>query len=181
MSTRSTIARVSRSPDGFTFRGAYHHWDGYPTALGKTLFEAYHGHFGRDVKRMLQFLIDEHPAGWSSINQADFALPAGFDAKGGPKCYCHGSRSEGPHVVTEKTAAGCGCEWAYLFDEEKNRMYVCSAFHRDGNKAIGYFGCGDENAQWLPVANVDLNGAEPDWEAIDSEGTTARRPMLNFV
>ena len=34
MSTRSLIAR--KTEDGF--EGTYHHWDGYPTGLGYTLW-----------------------------------------------------------------------------------------------------------------------------------------------
>jgi hypothetical protein len=77
MSTRSCIAR--RTGDA-TFIGVYHHWDGYPTALGATLYELYRGHFQRDLGRMLNFLIDQHPAGWSTINGKDFTLAAGFKA-----------------------------------------------------------------------------------------------------
>ena len=116
MSTRGCIAR---STGEGTFKGVYHHWDGYPTALGATLWKLYHGHFKRDLGGMLTFLIERHPAGWSTINNADFKLPAGYqEAKyrkkrngdddyskpipHGPVCYCHGGRHEGASPITEE-------------------------------------------------------------------------------
>lgn len=71
MSTRSVIARKN----GTGFTGVYHHWDGYPSGLGATLFELRNKHFKGDTAAMLAFLIDEHPAGWSTINGADFLYP----------------------------------------------------------------------------------------------------------
>ena len=61
------------------FEGRYHHWDSYPSGLGATLWNLYHGHFQKDLNQMLQVLIDEHPAGWSTINNKDFAKDPGFE------------------------------------------------------------------------------------------------------
>lgn len=74
MSTRSVIARK----DGMSFKGVYHHWDGYPSGLGATLFELRNGHFKGDTQAMLSALIDDHPAGWSTINGADWTQCPGF-------------------------------------------------------------------------------------------------------
>ena len=63
MSTRSVIAR----PTETGFLGRYHHWDGYPAGLGATLYENYRGHFQRDLDAMCRFLLDDHPAGFSTI------------------------------------------------------------------------------------------------------------------
>lgn len=71
MSTRSVIARKS----GHGFTGVYHHWDGYPSGLGATLWEVRNKFYGGDTKRMLQYLIDLHPGGWSTINK-DWSKPA---------------------------------------------------------------------------------------------------------
>lgn len=72
MSTRSVIAR--KTQEGF--RGVYHHWDGYPSGLGKTLFEVRNRFYQGDTKRMLKYLIDDHSGGWSTINK-DWTKPAG--------------------------------------------------------------------------------------------------------
>lgn len=71
MSTRSEIF----GPDG---KGRYHHWDGYPLGVGRTLWALYHGHFERDVRAMRKVLLEDHPAGWSTINGADWSLEPGF-------------------------------------------------------------------------------------------------------
>jgi hypothetical protein len=74
MSTRGVIARQN----GTGFTGVYHHWGSYPEGLGKTLWELWHGDFKQDTGAMLKALIDEHPAGWSTICGKDFALPIGY-------------------------------------------------------------------------------------------------------
>lgn len=74
MSTRSVIARKTGAK---SFSGVYHHWDGYPSGLGATLFEVRNKHFKGDTQALLNYLIDKHPQGWSTINGADFSLPSG--------------------------------------------------------------------------------------------------------
>lgn len=78
MSTRAVIARPAPTPDNpDAFVGVYHHFDGYPTGLGATLYYLYRGHFARDGHAMLRTLLDEHPAGWSTI-YGDFAVKPGY-------------------------------------------------------------------------------------------------------
>lgn len=168
MSTRAVIAR--KTDTGFT--GVYHHWDGYPSGLGATLFELRQEQFQGDTAAMLKVLIDEHPAGWSTINGADWSKPIGWGSRDpgdaqtpGPDCYCHGGRKESGNKITERNASGCGCEWAYVFDG-KGKMEV-QASYTGPDKMIGMFGCGDENAVWKVVAVVDLDGKEPDWKRLD--------------
>lgn len=78
MSTRAAIARPNGESESGAprFKGRYHHWDGYPSGLGATLFEIYRSVFDRDIEAMLKMLLDKHPAGWSTINGADWSLPA---------------------------------------------------------------------------------------------------------
>lgn len=170
MSTRGGIARQS----GKGFRGRFHHWDSYPEGLGATLFNLRNYHFQGDTKAMLKVLIDDHPAGWSTINGKDFNIePAYMDYTNEneqlwevtPLCYCHGARSEPSQELTEKNASNCGCEYIYVFTNDGNTMYILSSFGSYG-KMIGAFGCGDPDAVWKPIAKVDLNGDEPDWENI---------------
>lgn len=172
MSTRGCIARLqSRSP--LEFKGVYHHWDSYPSGLGQTLFQIRRTDFARDTAAMLRTLIDQHPGGWSTIVGTTFRKTAGFRERGNetqadddaPRCYCHGDRSSAGWVVTQRNAAGSGVEYAYVFDGA--RMLVFGSFCADGAKMIGMFGTGDENAEWRVVAEVDLDGPEPDWEQLD--------------
>jgi hypothetical protein len=101
MSTRGCIARVS----GDGFRGVYHHWDSYPTALGKDLFGLAQEN---DLGDMLRELIDDHPAGWLQIRE---------------ECICHGQNGEGPLVVTDQENS-TWVIWAYAFDEAARTMGV---------------------------------------------------------
>jgi hypothetical protein len=153
------------TPDGPL--GTYHHWDGYPTALGRTLWELYHDHFDRDLESMLQFLIEEHPAGWSSINNADFSKPVGYGGSG-PACYCHGGRTEDCTLFPLARAAGMGCEYAYVFYPDERLMKVLSSW-TDHGKMIGMFGFGDPEAEWRVIGVVALDGQEPDWQQIQGE------------
>lgn len=78
MSTRGCIARLTSKIGAkkIKFFGVYAHWDNYPNGTGSTLFQLRNGHFKKNTKAMLKCLIDDHKAGWSTINNADFNLPA---------------------------------------------------------------------------------------------------------
>lgn len=164
MSTRGAIVRKAKT--GFV--GVYHHWDSYPEGLGKTLWDLYHGFFKEDLKKMLNYLIDTHPAGWSTINGKDFNLPAGYSDSEteNPCCYCHGDRNEKPNKINHKNAADCGCEYVYMFDLKKKTMDILSSFNADGSKMIGMFGLGNPAADWEVIASVSLGGDEPNWKKI---------------
>ena len=171
MSTQAAIAR--RHGDGFL--GVYHHWDGYPNALGKTLWDLATGAIFKDLPTMLWALIDAHPAGWSSINGADFKLTPGYDELGSgepgarPQCYCHGDRHEAAQPVDQDEDGGM--EWAYVFDEKTGTMSILKRVRSDsGRHAVGMFGTlgvhagsGERNDQWTVRWAGPLSGEEPDW------------------
>jgi len=54
VSTRGIIARNGANEGEFV--GRYHHWDSNPVSLGKTLWALYHGHFKKDLGKMLATL-----------------------------------------------------------------------------------------------------------------------------
>jgi len=173
MSTRGCIARLEKMAP-LEFRGVYHHWDSYPSGLGQALFQARNQAFGKDTEAMLRALVDQHPAGWSTIVGRTFAHMSGDgDSKARrrryrgdePQCYCHGNRQEPGWLVTQANAAGSGVEYAYAFDGSK--MFVLASFRRDGSKMVGMFGTGDPEAGWSVIASVDLDGPEPDWSAME--------------
>jgi len=185
MGTRGVIARLTeRKVKGniyFSFKGRYHHWDSYPSGLGKTLYNLYNEFFNKDLVKMLKVLIDDHPAGWSTINGADFSLNAGWIGNSGadyenkevkkqPVCYCHGDRHEDEWLCTDKNASGSGCEWAYAFDTKKKLMKVFASMTIVNDKTvkmIGAWGMGDPKATWIEVATVNLDDKEPDWNKME--------------
>lgn len=165
MGTRGIIARMD-TKRGFV--GNYHHWDSYPTQLGATLWKLYHGHFERDLKQMLKVLIDDHSAGWSTINDKNFDLKPGWHnvdiGQTNPVCYCHGDRhKEGRLIYPEDDY---GAEWVYVFDEEKNTMSVLMAVDADGLHAVGAFGINPARQAWRTLASFSLDDIEPDWKAL---------------
>lgn len=161
MSTRSVIAR-KKSPG--LFAGTYHHWDGYPSALGHTLYDSFHEVFNKDLKKMLEYLIDEHPGGWSTINGKK--LMAKDDDPDAPECYCHTKDNEVVRIFDETNASSAGCEWAYVFDEENMKMFIYSSYCEDGRKMIGAFGEGDPHAGWKLTNTISLKGKqkEHNWD-----------------
>ena len=196
MSTRSVIAR----PTAAGFQGRYIHWDGYPSGVGQQIYDLFQGHFGKDFGRLQQVLLDEHPAGWSSL-AGNWAKAPGFaenpssandpsSAEDGPACYCHGGRHEEAYEVTQANASGSGCEYAYVLHagaEGQPLMTIYSSYcsssyefcsqtspagrkGRGRRKMIGCFGRGDADAAWQVVAIVDLCGVPPDWEQLDRLG-----------
>ena len=167
MSTRGCIARVT--PKG-GFSGRYHHYDGYPTGLGKALWHLCHGHFKGDHMAMLRLLINEHKA-WSSILSslpdepcADFDLEIGYRNYVGekddpeayalwarsPQCFCHGDRSEQDDWRITQDDIGTDIEYVYAIDR-KGQMHISAWL--DGVLTL--------------FDIVDLKGDEPDWQAIE--------------
>ena len=167
MSTRAVIAR----PTDTGFTGVYHHYDGYPDGLGTSLFTLHRDHFHGDTAAMMKALIDDHPAGWSTICEVDFTLTPGYvrmpsiDARHGtpqwqqayeayqhsedarrPQCYCHGERCDQARPITFPGSLGM-CEFAYIIDEQQHTMQVYTI------------------RQQVPTLfqTVDLNGDAPVW------------------
>ena len=168
MSTRSIIAKETENGWG----GRYHHWDGYPAGVGATLYTAYNGHFEKDIEKMLKFLIDDHPAGWSTIVHADFSKEPGFniglDDEGppAPQCYCHGSRSEEGWLHASGDDNFGGAEFCYVLDNHE--MTVLVRVYEDGTAAVQFFGVDASDVakgvHWETLAVVNLDGPEPDWD-----------------
>ena len=85
MSTRAAVA-VWTSRSTREWAGRYHHWDGYPSGLGATLFSLVRGKAIGDLEATLRVLIEKHPAGWSTINGADWQKPPGYEDDGTVCC-----------------------------------------------------------------------------------------------
>ncbi|MEK9135779.1 MAG: hypothetical protein AAB393_01545, partial [Bacteroidota bacterium] len=128
-----------------------------------SLFRLRNEKFKGDTAAMLDVLIDQHPAGWSTLFGTDFDLKPGFrhnphlgernpEIDSCPQCYCHGDRHEPGHTVTHKNAAMGGMEYAYLFQGSK--MLVAASFLEDEERMIGMFGVGDPGAIWAVIAAV---------------------------
>lgn len=150
MSTRGAIARLT--PDSGGWSGRYHHSDSHPEGLGRELVRLYRDTFDGDHHLMARMLIDEHPAGWSTLiaRGLDGDRPfttehfahAGFqsldDPQRGlfPQCHCHGARAETADVLVCRChtgdPSGCGplwIEWAYVITA--SGLGVLTSHHPD--------------------------------------------------
>ena len=157
MSTRGCIARLQgRAP--LEFKGVYHHWDSYPSGLGRALFRLRKREFEGDTEAMLRALIDEHPAGWSTVVGATVRKtpgPQSDNTDGAALCYCHGARNESGWSVTQDNAAEADVDYAYAL--AGSTMLVLGKAFRSGA----------EDTFWQVIAEVDLDGAEPNWEVLE--------------
>ena len=188
MSTRAVIARTTGDVSTVTgqphWEGRHHHWDGYPSGLGKRLYELAH-HFN-DLAWMLTFLIDQHPAGWSTILACDIDAAPGYRELGcqhpgepdrhnefeahmtwertqGPQCYCHGDRREAADpLITDNSANDWDTEWAYVINPATGVMTIYERIY-EGDTPIYHRAV----MRWSQVATVDLYGPEPDWRAME--------------
>jgi hypothetical protein len=170
----STNGIIARSTGEGTFAGRYHHWDSYCFGLGVALIELYRGHFKHDLTRMLQVLLDEHPAGWSTIVHKDFTLKPGYTnvaqrpegmpieefqnqpLNRRPHCYCHGHRHEEGWIADEKT--DCGASWAYVFDEDNKTLHILG---RQKHEVSGEY-------HWQEVGRIELDSEDQtNWTAIE--------------
>jgi hypothetical protein len=73
---------------------------------------------------------------------------------------------------TKGIIAGSGLEWAYVFDEQRRRMYVLQARTIKGKQAIGMFGVGPDGCHWFEAAALELDGPEPDWNEVEKAERT---------
>ena len=162
MSTRGVIMRASNPVPW----GRYHHFDSYPMGLGATLWRLYHEQFGQNLTRMLKTLIDDHPAGWSTLVGRSFDFPPGFWQsprragdpdkdlyEASPICYCHGDRAEDEEVILWPDLPESWIDYAYVFDVDAVEMWIFGVrYHNDP----------------ILLAQIPLHDPEPDWQAIQN-------------
>ena len=75
MSTRGIIGKRVGENEWY---GVYHHFDSYPSGLGNCLVEMFVTEFNMNHELMADYLIEQHPMGWSTLM-----------GQSGRKCYCH--------------------------------------------------------------------------------------------
>jgi len=186
MGTRAIIARKTEQGE-HKWEGRYHHCDGYPTGLGAMLWELYHGNMGReftDLDEMMATLIDDHPAGWSTISGdwnydprwtdgVDRCLICGkkymWKDEGDTKYTYHGDVSGHPFT----TPPQCYCHGER---NEDGRLFTPDNFPIIGIEYIyiidpetGEVEIKDAYGKGHDLGTVNLDAEdEPDWEAIEA-------------
>lgn len=170
MSTRGVVAR--QTGGRCEFRGSYLHYDNYPSGAGATLWHLINKY---GAKAVAEFLIDQHPAGWSTINDADTEQPSVESAMSKCECFCHSrhEKYDETSFLTHETAQACGCEYAYILNGEDDSLIILSSYCDPdgqfvGQKMIGAFGMGDVKATWRYVTTLyPTDDKEPDWKQLN--------------
>lgn len=186
MSTRSVIA----VPYGDSWRGRYHHSDGYPSGVGRELFKLVNEHGLEWTRKTLTGHI------WSFILGADWTVPPQwpltdpncgskgvlcrrcgkeryrYDGKGcqcpqgaltPARCFCHGGRTEKPYWIKRGPVCRQGdLEWAYILGAQALVIEKPSKW----NKNYDITG-------WTTVASIPWNSIEPDWKTVGQLAETA--------
>ena len=145
MSTRACVAKVWG--DGWS--GVYTHWDGYPTHQGPIIWAKLHEECGGNSDVFIERYIDAHPSGWSSFGEI---------------CYCHNKDfpDHEPMIITsddERHNQALYTEWVYVIG--KRVLTVYTSDKRDSPLENQY--------GWEIVAQVPLDGPEPDWGKLEEE------------
>lgn len=141
MSTRSMVGVGTPT----NYQARYCHADGYPTGIGKALWENWHTTFQGDLQKLADFILMTD-YGWSMLAGTDFSLdprwyeyaeweqynqhPRWYDTRN-PKL-----RGDAWHITQDFDASDSWLEWAYLIDLENNQIGVYK-IKQSGLKFVG--------------------------------------------
>lgn len=179
MPTHGVIAFANQTGlNQIAWEGRIHSSDSYPTALGRTLWQQFREYFGRDFAAARKYLVEDHPAGFSTIVGADLSLPCGYtndfesaweklpDGRAdfskplphGARCYCHGDRSNEHYLITD--ADGAHYPWLYLFVDMGYTVELRIYTDKETE--------GVTVPVWEEVGRIDCTeNKEPNWEAVE--------------
>lgn len=150
MSTRAIIAHAPE-PETRDWTGVYHHSDGYPTGLGRTLHRLCREHFGGDPDALGRYATRAH-CSWSFL-----VAPDEQPEHGG--CYCHGEHADvaldddreryRPADLADPDVL-VSIEWVYLVEPE--RLIVLAPVER-AFKPVGHVAWSDDptDEQWTRI------------------------------
>lgn len=150
MATRSLIGKTEGIGD---FTVTYCHWDGYPTGMGKTLWDNIQK-YGQE--RVLHRLLVEYP-GWSSLCGTDLFEDDPVDRRDVDPGEYNGSVPEYAHGIPHRNRADVevgddmGAQYIYLFSPAGVMTVIDLPFE----------------GEMTTLAMIDLNGEEPDWEMVE--------------
>jgi hypothetical protein len=157
MGTRGLIGYKTKGG----FKGVYHHWDSYPSGLGVALQKIHNSQFKGNTSKMVNYLVNKHPAGYSTL---------AHKAETGRLKRGDYYKQKAP-MLTNKTAASSGVEYAYVFGKKPHMMDIYSSYTPSGHKMIGMFGMGDAKSSWRRTARLDIRRKDIDWNALDAGNT----------
>jgi hypothetical protein len=198
MSTRAAVAyspKDKKGPEDWV--GVYSHFDGYPSGLGKKIWDLIHSkkYLGNDlheigsvretkpedvIQAFINVMIKGHKGGWSSF---------------GEKCYCH----DPSFVIRDNSSEEdetdmrldsrvnpdpLFMEYVYILNPMRKTMTILESKHKPEDKyekkevsdkpakllKDGYWDYGHCQVKHQLLAVVDLMGKEPKWEELQGWG-----------
>jgi len=164
MSTRGCIGVYTN--DEHIWKAKYHHFDAYPTGLGRDLYSKLQFEFEWDLKVMMDIILAE-TVGWSTIVGKHLKKTSAFREIGeydeeDDRPLSYSARGETPQTPEGDWVYGndkdsSQLEWAYIFNLDKMTMDV---------KKYHY-----PSRSWLDVVSINLlEPVEIDWELIEKQG-----------
>ena len=161
MSTNSYILFFDSKKSPTSFEGVYHHWDGYPSGVGKKLHELYNTFFNKNVQAMKQTLVDENPAGWSNI------IENWNDPKNGPVSYT--MKGEPSNIIRfnslKNLSADFGIQFIYIIDIRTKNMYIIT----NDDKLRGF------------IVSLEMAVPKKTWNNLDEDDATEYLPISTFT
>lgn len=176
------FAKLFRLRQAPPFRGVYLHNAGGPSDVGPILFNMVHARHGGDVAAAVRELVDENPAGWSSLAFfADAAFARAWDGKTkitvdqNQEYFNRGEFPPGPSSFqgdplrdlgfrTPPVGAGTdkmGAVYVYLMAPSELVLYVV----------------GENGVSVQEFARVPWRPESPDWDAVDGAAEEAFQAM----
>lgn len=146
MSTRAMIA-VKDPTNKDEIIGVYHHFDGYPTGLGRTLWSLAVGPYKDRLDDLVKILIYDNVDGWSSIghwtgdpskvighNQAEkrksgLSWEERLKVNNEYAVYYDGERANPNARKMNWSDVDVWIEWVYVFDLENKALEVYENVH----------------------------------------------------
>lgn len=189
MSTRSCIAKP-RKKDGW--EGVYHHSDGYPEGVGRTIWNLVKNRYKGDVAKFHKEIIDNNLDGWSALRvfHPDWGDPEALLNWDGesvigvddnmkrykiegtdPIIPIPISYKNDPERSNNETECPCNetdgdplfIEWVYVVKPDGLAIYANQSCKEDDPGSVKYDNCVFRH---VFVQEIAWNDPEPDWEKI---------------
>lgn len=134
------------------WRGRWVDYDGYPSRVGKDVFEYCRWDDVDKFRRLLR--IDNN----GFISFPDKPKPSSGRAR--------------RYFTKSDLTTNLGCFWLYIVDPIRNRLYIFERVVRQRDLTRRCSRCSSlvqprkQPIRWRRIASLSLSGKEPDWEAI---------------
>lgn len=156
MSTNCIVGQGT--PEKFTAQ--YVHCDGYPSGVGKAIFDNWGGTFDGDSKALAAFLLLSR-YGWSNLADTDFELkPAWDDVADRPQWYDTRKDGEldGEQGYWTQDDNLSGISYAYFVDVKQETLQVYGVNYPSNNFKLLATLSANDTPNWKAIESASNNG-----------------------